>query len=265
MNRTTPVRSRYLRPLLQHSSLIATLLKAPRAVGSLTILGSSVLLLPPVEIRSLRQLRQKMATTIPASSDLLRRASAVDGSGSRVGGRRQTLGGVVERTDRTIAGDAYATFIDAEESAEGQRKASLEQRGLSVISTCGVLVSLAFGFLIVRSGSDGFDLSAVSTVLLVAGLLGFVLAAILGLATNWPRNYLAMAPHDLRRMVSEDLWNKAEGPARRRLTENKVGKLETARKHNAAKAQLLKWAIAAETCAVALLAGGLIDLIIRNH
>jgi hypothetical protein len=168
-------------------------------------------------------------------------------------------------TARPTAGLVYGPLINAQVEDEQARKTSLEQRGLAVITTSGVLVSLLFGLGAIgvkRFETLGLPLPAM--LLLIAALLAFVSAAGLGLATNRPRTYVALALEDMQRMVSLELWEKAQEPAARRVAENRVGIIATARKHNATKASLLQWAIAAESAGVALVALSVVDLLIER-
>jgi hypothetical protein len=75
---------------------------------------------------------------------------------------------------------------------------------------------------------------------------------------------VALALEDMQRMVSLKLWEKAQEPAARRVAENRVGIIATARKQNATKASLLQWAIAAESVGVALVALSVVDLLIER-
>jgi hypothetical protein len=164
------------------------------------------------------------------------------------------------------AAQIYGPIISEQIEREEARKSSLEQRGLAVISTSGVLVSLLFALgAIGLPRSEAPGLPVLATVLLVAALLAFVAAAGLGLATNLPRAYQALALRDLRRMASLELWEKASGPAARRIAESQVEMIAAARKHNAAKAKLLRWAIAAETVGVGLIASSVADLFVQRR
>ena len=82
----------------------------------------------------------------------------------------------------------YADYIKEQVEAQEARKLSLEQRGLAVITTSGVLVTLLFGLtaLTVRRAAT-FDIPNTAAGLLVGALVFFVLAALLAIITNLPR------------------------------------------------------------------------------
>lgn len=58
------------------------------------------------------------------------------------------------------AGEVYAELISSNLERQAQRKSSIEQRGLSVISTSGALVTLQFALVAVITGDDSFEFSA---------------------------------------------------------------------------------------------------------
>jgi hypothetical protein len=166
----------------------------------------------------------------------------------------------------TAGGSVYAGLIAQQLVDEQARKASLEQRGLAVITTSGVLVSLLFGLgAVVLKRAETLGLPLAARLLLVAALAAFVAAAGLGLATNLPRTYTVVALADLRRMVTPGLWDRAERPAARRVAENRVELLAVARQLNGTKAQLLQWAVGAETTGVALVAAAVAVLLLQGH
>jgi hypothetical protein len=75
------------------------------------------------------------------------------------------------------AHEVYAAMIAAALGREYDRKQSLEQRGLAVISTAGTLISLILGFAIF-AGSQVSQLPLSAKVLLALGLVAFLLASV---------------------------------------------------------------------------------------
>lgn len=166
---------------------------------------------------------------------------------------------------KTAGSSVYGELIAVQLTDEQARKTSLEQRGLAVITTSGVLVSLLFALgAVAVKRAETIGLPLPTRLLLIAALTAFVAAAALGLATNLPRAYVALALADLRRMVTPGLWDKAEGPAARRVAENRVELVAVARRINATKARLLSWAVGAETVGVALVAAAVAVLLVQR-
>jgi hypothetical protein len=131
---------------------------------------------------------------------------------------------------------------------EQEKKQGLEQRGIAVITTSGVLASLLFGLGAVVTDDSQFSFPSASIVLLVAAVCFFVLAALAGLVTNAPLKYDRV--EGLADLVHDDQWNRAADEISRGIATGQVRILETARTRNGQKAVALLGAIAAEAIAV---------------
>jgi nitrate reductase NapE component len=129
---------------------------------------------------------------------------------------------------------------------------SLEQRGLAVITTSGVLVTLLFGLtaLSVRRAST-FVIPDAAAALLIAALVCFVLAALSAIATNLPRSYEAVTVDDLRKAVRER-WDDSEAVASRMVALTRLKMLASGKERNDAKGKALVAAMLLEILAVAL-------------
>lgn len=80
-----------------------------------------------------------------------------------------------------------ASLLTDQLSDERARKNSLEQRGVSVITTSGSLVAIIVGFL--SLAPEGTDLAKPA---IVVALAGFTLASVTGLWINLPASLLAI-------------------------------------------------------------------------
>ena len=69
---------------------------------------------------------------------------------------------------------------------ERARKASIEQRGMAVITTAGTLVTITLGFVALATRDARTVLAGAVVVLLVAALVALVVAAAVGLLVNLP-------------------------------------------------------------------------------
>jgi len=151
--------------------------------------------------------------------------------------------------DGDTAGSVYAQLIGEQVTEERQIKASLEQRGITVITTSAALVSLLFGLAAVVTANKHFVLPALGRVLLVLALLCFLAAAVQGIRTNWILSY-EVAVDDLKRLASPQWWDRPSSPAERRAAEVRIAILESARAANDQKAALLQQAMVCEVAAV---------------
>src|SRR5580704_4085073 len=115
------------------------------------------------------------------------------------------------------AGPLIAGLITRELDAQRAITASLQSRGLAVISSSGTLVTLLFG------------LSAVATTaeppLYVAAVL-LVAAAVAGIVTNAPRSVKATALARLRPLVESPYWEYPAGPAHQEVARTQLAAAE---------------------------------------
>ena len=114
------------------------------------------------------------------------------------------------------AGPLIAGLITRELDAQRAITASLQSRGLAVISSSGTLVTLLFGLSAVATTAERFKLpGAAKPPLYVAAVL-LVAAAVAGIVTNAPRSVKATALARLRPLVESPYWEYPVRPAHRR-------------------------------------------------
>jgi len=154
---------------------------------------------------------------------------------------------------------------EAELAHEQERKKSLEQRGITVITTSGTLVTLVFALTTVVQKGKAFEVFLRrERVWLQTSLLLFVIAATLALLVNLPRGYHALQIRDLRLLlgieskhepsIQESKPQLSNEGAHVVIARKQTGVLFFARKLNSFKAWSLVFAIAFEVSAVACLA-----------
>jgi len=152
------------------------------------------------------------------------------------------------------AGSIYGKVLDDEVSRETARQQGIEQKGLAVITTSGVLVTLMFGLGALATNANQFVLPTVATPWLVTSVLLFLVAAVMAILTNWPGGYQALDQRSLLRMTGLVSWSGAADDASRRVAQAHVQIVLAARITNTRKALLLSTSIAAEVIAVIALA-----------
>jgi hypothetical protein len=162
--------------------------------------------------------------------------------------------GTTNQTERrTNDGEFYADFIEKELVDQRASKASLEQRGLAVVSTSGVLVAVLFGFTTIARDSSALDIPSSARLWFYMALGAFALAATLSLAVITPRGYEATNPVALADVL-RDKWHNPAWMARRRVAATRLRLYASYRRGNRRKGILLALAIACEVGAVILLA-----------
>jgi hypothetical protein len=148
----------------------------------------------------------------------------------------------------------YADFIKEQLAAQDARKASLEQRGLAVITTSGALVTLLFGLTALTVAREAtYDIPGTAATFLLFALGFFLLAAVSGLLTNLPRGYEATTVEGLREGV-RNRWGDDEATASRRVAHTRLNVLASAKSVNKQKGYLLVAGMVLEIIAVTLVA-----------
>ena len=98
----------------------------------------------------------------------------------------------------------YGQYVEDELAAQSARKASLEQRAVTVITSSGALATLLFGLAALSTTRDAtFALPQSAGDLLVVSLGCFVVAATFALAANIPLRYQAVRPASIRGRLNE--------------------------------------------------------------
>jgi hypothetical protein len=152
------------------------------------------------------------------------------------------------------AGEIYAAVIADNVARQAARKTSLEQRGLSVITTAGALVTLQLALVAAITGADTFKFSAPEKVALGIALALFVAACTLGLLTNQTRKFPHLSSNQLEKYTEPEVWNTSADVARRRIARAQVQILRKTRALNGQKARLLRYAIRLEVGGIAAVA-----------
>src|SRR5580704_9812569 len=115
------------------------------------------------------------------------------------------------------AGPLIAGLITRELDAQRAITASLQSRGLAVISSSGTLVTLLFGLSAVATTAQHFKLPAAAKPPLYVAAVLLVAAAIAGIATNAPRGSKLTALRRLRPLLEDPFWDYPAGPARQEV------------------------------------------------
>lgn len=153
------------------------------------------------------------------------------------------------------AGVVFADFVEKELNAERQRRASLDARGVSVLTTSGTLVTLLLALGALVTDLDGFEPSQISLWTLAGALAGFVSSALLSLLANRLRGYEVTQPAQLHEWRDRDgAWHDTADKARRVITKANILTIASLRQGNNTKASFIEAALWAQFGAVLLLA-----------
>lgn len=151
------------------------------------------------------------------------------------------------------ASEPYAVFLQSLLEGQDARKASVEERGVAVITTSGALVALLFGLVAVLTEAENFDLPQQSRGPLWLALILFTGAAVLALLTNLPLRYANVDPQGIKKTV-DDYVERPKSDAFTRIAVVRVEMYRSAKRANEVKARALFAAMVLEVAAVVSLA-----------
>ena len=146
-------------------------------------------------------------------------------------------------------GVEVAEYFKVLAQSQDARKASLEQRGLAVITTSGTLATLLFGLTALISGATGFQLPRQAHGPLGVALISFTIAALLALLTNVPLFYKTVELGDTADQL-RNLFSKSKFDALALITATRATMLKRARIVNDIKAWFLVVGLAFEVVGV---------------
>lgn len=149
-------------------------------------------------------------------------------------------------------------LLEDELARELQRKTSLEQRGITVITASGAFVTLVFGFsALVTKGAPFANFSIPEKVFLLAALGLFVFASIFGVAANIPRPMgqlrSAKSPpeNDPARYYDAKVWEALRsGKHPETLADEMSDAIATTKESNQVRAQNIRKATTLQTLAI---------------
>jgi hypothetical protein len=156
------------------------------------------------------------------------------------------------------AGELYADLIKEQLKAEEDRKASIEQKGASIVTTAGALIVLFFGLAGFTTTAIGFRAEGITGWLLAGSLVAFLLAAAGGIATQWLFFYPVIKGEALTKLLAQS--NKPLPPARFRVSQARIEILKGARSQNTTKGIVLTIAQTLQVLAILLAATAVLTI-----
>lgn len=161
-----------------------------------------------------------------------------------------------------LAGSAYRGLIDAQLQREDGRKASFEARGMQIITSSGAVVTLLFGLAALATSSKSFKLTGSSEVAFAIALGLLFVAAVCGIATNVPLEYMEASTDKLSRVLEDRFWLGRVEVAQRRAAELEVAQLVVGRAANNLKGNVLIAGLVFEVLGVLAVAVGVMVILI---
>jgi hypothetical protein len=160
-----------------------------------------------------------------------------------------------------VAGPVIAQLIAKEVERTQAITASLQSRGLAVISSSGTLVTLLFGLSALATRAADFTLTAATKAPLIVAAVLLVLAAVAGIATNAPRQKHAIGLDGLAPLLDDESWSAQAKHAVQATARAQLRIAKAAREANRTMARFLLAGIALEIAGVACITWAVIALI----
>lgn len=152
----------------------------------------------------------------------------------------------------------YADYIKALIDSEDARKASLEQRGASVVTTSSALATLLFAFIGVVTAAKNFALPTSAHGYLIAAIALFAAAVGLGILANVPILYKEGKP-TIGQLAK--VWRYVESDAQLHVIATRLDILRSARRSNALKARLVLLSTVVQLAALVVLVFGVLAIL----
>jgi hypothetical protein len=149
---------------------------------------------------------------------------------------------------------AYGEFVKDELAAQDARKASFEQRGQTVITTAGTLVTLLFALAALSTKQTAtFTLPDAARTWLLVGLALFFASAIAALVTNAPLVYQVVPVAKIQERLNRTPSPTADRAAKA-IALTRLDALTSAKSQNTIKGWALAIALGLEALAVGCVA-----------
>ncbi len=152
------------------------------------------------------------------------------------------------------AGPVFLDLIKSQLDEERNRKSSLEQRGITVITTSSTLVTLLFAFTaLATKANPTYVLATGARGWLFVSLMFFVAAAVAGLVSNWTLSYVEVDALEFKNLL-QTRWNDPTTEVAERVAMFNLDVIEGARGRNNLKSNAVRVGITLELFAIATLA-----------
>ncbi|MGC4792907.1 hypothetical protein ACLQ3H_02205 [Micromonospora saelicesensis] len=157
------------------------------------------------------------------------------------------------RADVTEQSDIYSDFIASELKTERERKAAMDTRAASLVTTSGSLVTILAAVSAFVGKDAEASLPRQALPLMVLALVAFSAASLAGICAGWSRRYDVAAIAPMRLMLDER-WSDEEGLARKEVALTNIRMIETLRNVNGAKERFLRVGWISQVIALGFLA-----------
>jgi len=153
-------------------------------------------------------------------------------------------------------GPLYLEYVKTVLERERERSASLQQRGIAVITTSGTLVTLLFGLTTLSTKAESFVLPEMAKPWLRFAMLFFLIAACVGIVTNMTGG---IGPIDWDKYLKEasGAWGEQADVVAPKVTGAYIEIVRISLRINRSRSYILTFAFVTEVLAIACVAQAL--------
>jgi hypothetical protein len=167
-------------------------------------------------------------------------------------------------TPAAAGNTVFADLLKEQLTQERARKATIEARGLAVITTAGGIVTILFALSALATKAEAtFVLVEPARSLLTIASVVFVLAVLVALGTNAPLGYDEVTTEGLNDMASRDWQDFDSAKSERMVARARADMIISGRNSSNIKAWFLIVAMILEVVAVIALAGAVATILLR--
>ncbi|WFE35297.1 hypothetical protein [Micromonospora sp. WMMD975] len=148
------------------------------------------------------------------------------------------------------AGDVVSSFIEKQLTTERATKASLETRGLAVITSAGTLTTLLLALSALVAQRPAYALPGGAWVPISVAATAFLLSAVVAVYSNAPMKSMTVAPAAFKEHLTDKYWGAPKSEAVRAVANSQLILLGAVQNQNKKKALILMAAIIGETIGV---------------
>lgn len=151
------------------------------------------------------------------------------------------------------ASEVFGDFVRRQRENEEAKRGTLDERGVTVVTSSVGLSTLLFGIATFAWGDRSTDLGAAARLLLSVSATAFAAAACLGLMATRLFPYSALSPNALEE-IRRLHWSDSDDDARSVVAHAEITGLEGLREGNRRKAHFLSMALGAQIVAAGAVA-----------
>lgn len=150
-------------------------------------------------------------------------------------------------------GSTFLAYISVELEVEWKRRETLDRRGAAAVTVAGSFTTLVLAFVTLLGGKDRPVLAAGASAAMVAGLVLFLAAGVLGLLAGRLRTYDAPDAAGYGELLESERWTMAESQARSSVAKLRLKTLLTLRQGNNSKVRQVQACLILQLLGVAAL------------